>query len=292
MTSPPDESHADPATPSPGKRREGVGGALIEAARTLEPVSDSPRLDAELLMAHALGVSREAMILRHLGDPVPVALESLLARRLAHEPVAYITGRRAFWTIELAVGPGVLIPRPDSETLIEAAIEYFGARAPARILDLGTGPGTLLLAALAEWPEAQGLGVDASEVALDYARRNAAALGMESRAAFRPGDWGQGLAARFDLILANPPYIGTREDLPEQVRRHEPGAALFAGPEGLDDYRRIIPDLRRLLAPGGAAVLEIGWTQAGPVSAIARNGGFAVTLYKDLGERPRALLLT
>ncbi len=141
-------------------------------------------------MAHALGVSREAMILRHLGDPVPAALESLLARRLAHEPVAYITGRRAFWTIELAVGPGVLIPRPDSETLIEAAIEYFGARAPMRILDLGTGPGTLLLAALAEWPEAQGLGVDASEVALDYARRNAAALGMASRAAFRPGDWG------------------------------------------------------------------------------------------------------
>ncbi|HWU94387.1 MAG TPA: peptide chain release factor N(5)-glutamine methyltransferase [Sphingomonas sp.] len=266
--------------------------ALNEAARTLEPVSDSPRLDAELLMAHALGVSRESMILRHIGDPAPDGFESLLSRRLAHEPVAYITGSRAFWTIELAVGPGVLIPRPDSETLIEAAIEYFGARTPARILDLGTGPGTLLLAALAEWPEACGLGIDASETALDYAQRNADTLGLAGRAGFQRGDWAQGLDARFDLILANPPYIGTDEPLPEQVRRHEPGSALFAGAEGLDDYRRIVPDLRRLLAPGGAAVLEIGWTQAESVSAIARNGGFAVTLYKDLGGRPRALLLS
>jgi len=266
--------------------------ALNEAARHLEAVSDSPRLDAELLTAHALGVTRESMILRHLGDPAPAALEALIARRLAHEPVAYITGSRAFWTIELAVGPGVLIPRPDSETLIEAAIEYFGARTPARILDLGTGPGTLLLAALAEWPDAQGLGVDASDIALDYARRNAADLGMAGRAGFRLGDWTDGLDGRFDLILANPPYIGTDEPLPEQVRAYEPGSALFAGPEGLDDYRRIIPDLRRLLAPCGAAVLEIGWTQAESVSAIARNGGFAVTLYKDLGGRPRALLLS
>ncbi len=270
----------------------GVRLALNEATRTLEAVSDSPRLDAELLMAHALGVTREAMILRHIGDPLPAGFEALIARRLAHEPVAYITGSRAFWTIELAVGPGVLIPRPDSETLIEAAIEYFGARTPTRILDLGTGPGTLLLAALAEWPEAQGLGVDASDVALDYARRNADALGLGARAEFQRGDWTQGLDARFDLILANPPYIGTEEDLPEQVRRYEPGTALFAGVEGLEDYRRIVPDLRRLLAPGGAVVLEIGWTQAEPVSAIARKCGFAVTLYKDLAGRPRALLLT
>ena len=283
------DPQADATPPADGRS---VRFTLNEAARLLEPVSDSPRLDAELLMAHALGVSRESMILRHIGDPVPAGFEGLMARRLGHEPVAYITGSRAFWTIELAVGPGVLIPRPDSETLIEAAIEYFGARTPARILDLGTGPGTLLLAALAEWPEAQGLGVDASEVALDYARRNAAVLGMAARAGFQRGDWGRGIEARFDLILANPPYIGTDEPLPEQVRAHEPGSALFAGPEGLDDYRRIIPDLRRLLAPGGAAVLEIGWTQAEPVSAIARNSGFTVTLYKDLGARPRALLLS
>jgi release factor glutamine methyltransferase len=283
------DSLPEAAAPVGGKS---VRVALNDAARALEPASDSPRLDAELLMAHALGVTRETMILHRLGDPVPEALAGLVARRLAHEPVAYITGSRAFWTIELAVGPGVLIPRPDSETLIEAAIEYFGARTPARILDLGTGPGTLLLAALAEWPDAAGLGVDASDTALDYARRNAATLGMAARAGFQRGDWGQGLDARFDLILANPPYIGTDEPLPAQVRDYEPGSALFAGPQGLDDYRRIIPDLHRLLVRGGAAVLEIGWTQAEAVSAIARNSGFAVTLYKDLGARPRALLLS
>ena len=271
---------------------DSVRMALNEATRRLEAVSDSPRLDAELLMAHALGVTRESMILRHIGDPAPEALEALIQRRLAHEPVAYITGSRAFWTIELAVGPGVLIPRPDSETLLEAAIEYFGVRAPARILDLGTGPGTLLLAALAEWPEAHGLGIDASEKALDYAEINAHDLEMEDRARFKLGDWTGGLEGQFDLILANPPYIGTDEPLPEQVRAYEPGSALFAGPDGLDDYRRIIPDLRRLLAPGGAAVLEIGWTQAESVSAIARKCGFSIMLYKDLGERPRALLLS
>ena len=282
---------SSPASPLP-ETGGSVGVALGAAARMLEPVSDSPRLDAELLMAHAMGVTREAMILRHLGDAVPAGFGALLARRLAHEPVAYITGRRAFWTIELAVGPGVLIPRPDSETLIEAAVDYFGARAPAHVFDLGTGPGTLLLAALAEWPEAQGLGVDASAEALDYAVANARTLGMAARAEFRLGDWTAGVDGPFDLILANPPYIGTGEPLPEQVQGYEPHAALFAGPEGLDDYRRIVPDLRRLLGPGGAAVLEIGWTQAAAVSALARSQGFAVTLYNDLGSRPRALLLT
>lgn len=269
-----------------------IRAALAAAAGRLAETSDSPRLDAELLMAHALGVPRDALLLRHLGDAVPDAFEPLVQRRLAHEPVAYIIGRRAFWTIELAVGPGALVPRPDSETLIEAAIAYFEGRPPARILDLGTGPGTLLLAALDHWPEATGLGVDRSEQALDYARANAARLGMADRAAFRLGDWGEGLAETFDLILANPPYIGTDETLPEDVRCYEPGSALFAGPDGLDDYRRIIPDLPRLLAPGGTAMVEIGWTQADAVSAIARNSGFDAALYNDLAGRPRAIRLT
>jgi release factor glutamine methyltransferase len=265
---------------------------LAEATQQLSAVTDTARLDAELLMAHALGVTRNDLLLRHLDDPAPDSFESLLQRRLAHEPIAYIIGSRAFWTIELQVGPGALIPRPDSETLIETAIDYFDERAPATILDLGTGPGTLLLAALDQWPEARGLGVDASEPALDYARANAGRLGMAHRAEFRIGDWTKGLEGHFDLILANPPYIGTIEQLPPEVRDHEPASALFAGSDGLDDYRRILPELSRLLAPGGAAVLEIGWTQAKAVSALALQHGLLPAVYNDLGDRPRAVLLT
>lgn len=266
-----------------------IRAALAEASARIG--SATPRLDAELLMAHALGVSREVMLLEHLGDPVPEAFAALVERRVAHEPVAYITGSRGFWTIELTVGPGVLVPRADSETLIEAAVAHFADRtAPLRILDLGTGPGTLLLAALAEWPEAQGLGIDASDTALDYARANAGRLGMAGRASFRRGDWAQGIAERFDLILCNPPYIGTDEELGQEVREHEPADALFAGTDGLDDYRRIVPDLPRLLAPGGIAVLEIGWTQGEAVSALVRAVGLTPAVRKDLGGRDRAVL--
>lgn len=243
-------------------------------------------------MAHALGTTRDLLLLGRLDEPAPDAFAALVARRRTHEPIAYITGTRAFWTIDLAVGPGVLIPRPDSETLIETALAWFGDRAPSGILDLGTGPGTLLLAALAEWPEAEGLGVDASEIALGYARRNAEALGMAGRAAFRLGDWATGIEGRFDLILANPPYIGTEEALPPQVVDHEPPQALFAGADGLDDYRRIVPALPALLAPGGAAVLEIGWTQGTAVSLLGQEHGLSSSVYKDMGGRPRVVRLT
>jgi release factor glutamine methyltransferase len=243
-------------------------------------------------MAHALGATREQLLLNHLDDATPPQFAALLARRLTHEPIAYITGTRAFWTIELQVGPGVLIPRPDSETLIEAAVAHFAGRPPATILDLGTGPGTLLLAALAEWPAAHGVGIDASEPALDYARRNADALGMADRAHFRLGNWAAGLNTQFDLILANPPYIGTAEPLPRDVGEHEPAAALYAGADGLDDYRRLVPQLRPRLAPGGAAIIEIGFTQAAPVTALLDAEGFAVTLAHDLAGHPRALIAT
>jgi release factor glutamine methyltransferase len=266
--------------------------ALADAALQLAATTDTARLDAELLMAHALGVTRNDLLLRHLDAPIPDVFEPLLQRRLAHEPIAYITGTRAFWTIELQVGPGALIPRPDSETLIEAAIEHFDERGPSHILDLGTGPGTLLLAALDQWPQARGLGVDASEQALAYARANARHLGMANRAEFRTGDWTEGVEGAFDLILANPPYIGTHEQLPAQVREHEPASALFAGIDGLDDYRRILPALADLLAPGGAAVLEIGWTQAKAVSTLALQHGLLPAVHSDLGGRPRVVLLT
>lgn len=265
-----------------------VRAAISDAAARI--VSDTSRLDAELLMAHALGVSRQAMLLTRLGDPVPEGFAALVERRIAHEPVAYITGSRGFWTIELQVGPGVLVPRADSETLIEAAVAHFAATAgPKRVLDLGTGPGTLLLAALVEWPEAHGVGVDASATALGYARDNAARLGLADRVELRAGDWAEGIGGRFDLILCNPPYIGTGEVLGPEVGDHEPAEALFAGADGLDDYRRIVPHLRRLLAPGGIAVLEIGWTQGAAVSALVEGTGLTPALHRDLGGRDRVV---
>lgn len=275
------------------RREVRARAAVAAAAERLSAASDTARLDAELLMAHAMGVARDALILRHLDDAAPQGFAALVERRMAHEPLAYITGTRAFWTIELRVGPGVLIPRPDSETLIEAAVAHFAAgQGPRRILDLGTGPGTLLLAALAEWPEAQGLGVDASAVALDFATRNAQALGLAERAAFRMGDWAVGVEGPFDLILCNPPYIGTDEVLGAEVRDHEPAGALFAGADGLDDYRRIVPDLPRLIAPGGMAAIEIGWTQAAAVTALVQEAGLGASLRRDLAGRARCIVAT
>jgi len=261
--------------------------ALKIAAEELREVSETPRLDAELLMAHALGIARETLLLHRLDDEAPAGFRPLVDRRLAYEPVAYITGRRAFWTIELEVGPGVLIPRPDSEALIEAAVAHFGDRAPTRILDLGTGPGTLLLAALDQWRDATGLGIDASEKALAWARRNAI-----PRADFRRGDWGEGLDERFDLILCNPPYVEAGADLPPDVARHEPEAALYAGPDGLDAYRRLAPQLPRLLAPGGLACVEIGAGQENAVSALFATQGFTIESRRDLRGIARCLMLT
>ncbi len=282
--------------PSAGLDAGSSAGMTVRVALTAAALrftcSATPRLDAELLMAHALGVTREAMLLGRMDAPTPPAFAALVDRRTSHEPIAYITGRRAFWTIELAVGPGVLVPRADSETLIEAAVAHFGARAPARVLDLGTGPGTLLLAALDQWPGATGLGVEASGEALVYAEANARALGMADRARFRPGDWAAGIEERFDLVLANPPYIGTDEALPAEVREHEPGAALFAGADGLDAYRRIAPALPRLLAPGGVACVEIGATQARAVTALLAAQGLAVDLRRDLGGHDRCAVAT
>ncbi|MEO5938792.1 MAG: peptide chain release factor N(5)-glutamine methyltransferase [Sphingomonas sp.] len=249
-------------------------------------------MDAELLMAHMLGVTREHLLLRHLDDPTPASFAALIDRRLAHEPIAYITGCRDFWTISLAVGPGALIPRPDSETLVEAAVAHFAGRAPATILDLGTGPGTLLLAALAEWPDACGIGVDASSAALDYARGNAERLGMSGRAGFIEGDWAAAIDQSFDLVLCNPPYVAADDSLPAEVRDHEPASALFAGTDGLDEYRVIAGQLPRLIAPDGMAAIEIGATQAAAVTALLAAQGLNVTIRRDLAGRDRCLVAT
>ncbi|HWH22316.1 MAG TPA: peptide chain release factor N(5)-glutamine methyltransferase [Allosphingosinicella sp.] len=267
-----------------------VREALNDAAARLADASATPRLDAELLMAQALGVEREQMLLSRLDDAAPNAFDGLIERREKGEPIAYMIGRRAFWTIELEVGPGVLIPRPDSETLIEAAVAHFGKAGPKRVLDLGTGPGTLLLAALAEWPEASGLGIDASEAALSYARRNAGRLGLSGRAEFRRGDWAEALEERFDLILCNPPYVGMDEALPRDVADFEPAEALFAGADGLDDYRRLAPQIPRLLARGGTACVEIGAGQEQAVRLLFMREGLKISQRKDLAGHVRCLV--
>lgn len=270
---------------------ESVRAALAAAAARLAPVSATPRLDAELLMAHALGVSREDMLIRPLDRPAPELFNALLGRRLVHEPVAYITGRRHFWTIELEVGPGALIPRPDSEALIEAAVDLFGDAGPASILDLGTGPGTLLLAALAQWPGARGLGIDRSERALAFASRNAERLGLGGRADFRLGDWGEGLDQRFDLVLANPPYVEAGARLAPEVARWEPAEALFAGADGLEAHRRLAAMLKRLLAPGGFACVEIGAGQERAARALFEARDFTISSRRDLNDVVRCLIL-
>jgi release factor glutamine methyltransferase len=250
-------------------KRRGWGLWVIKA---LAAVSDTPDLDAKILRDYARDDAEFA---------------SFIARRLKHEPVAYITGTRGFWTIDLDVTPAVLIPRPDSETLIDAAVAHFGKAGPKRILDLGTGSGALLLAALDQWPDATGVGIDASEAALEIAKRNADRI-ARGRAEMRLGEWTDGIDERFDLVLCNPPYVESGAALDLQVRDYEPAGALFAGPDGLDDYRILTPQLSRVT--GGIACIEIGHTQADAVTALLENEGFAVTCHKDLGGRDRCLV--
>ena len=176
--------------------------------------------------------------------------------------------------------------------MIAAAVEHFaGTPGPKRILDLGTGPGTLLLAALDQWPMATGVGVDTSNDALGYARRNAKRLGLAERAHFKRGDWAKGISERFDLVLVNPPYVAEGEELGPGVAEHEPAEALFAGAEGLDDYQRLAPEIGRLMAKGGLAAIEIGHEQAEVVADLLKAEGLDPRIAYDLAGRPRAMLI-
>ena len=270
-----------------------IARALDDATRQLSQTSDTPRLDAELLMAEALHIDRDRLLLSPPEKKVPLRFQKMVDRRKKGEPVAYITGRRAFWNIDLHVGPGVLVPRPDSEVLVASAIEHFeGTAGPKRILDLGTGPGTLLLAALDVWPDATGVGIDVSRRALSYGSANARRLGFEQRLKFRIGDWAEGITESFDLILCNPPYVAEGAELGPGVREFEPDEALFAGETGLDAYRALAPQLPKLLNDGGLAAVEIGQEQGKAVTGLLARDGLRARIAHDFAERPRAVLLT
>lgn len=250
---------------------------------------ETARLDAELIVAHALGISREALLLG-THDVDPEAVEVSIARRVRIEPVAYITGHQEFWSLDLEVSPAVLIPRADSETLIAAALTLFAGDRALRILDLGTGSGALALAALSEWPAATALATDVSAAALDVARRNADRLGFADRCAFQQADWAGGIVGAFDLVLCNPPYIACGEAVGPGVREHEPSGALFAGEDGLADYRRIVPALPALLAAGGAAIVESGYRRAADILALGAASGLRGAVAHDLAGRDRAII--
>lgn len=273
-----------------------VAGTLREATQILSEISESPRLDAELLMAYALKIERADLLLKLPELTTPVEFSALIERRRQSEPVAHIIGMKEFWGLDFMVSPDVLIPRPDSELLIEEAVRLMAEQHPQRILDLGTGSGALLLAALSEFSAASGLGIDASTAALQIAHNNADALGLADRARFLLLDWTQPdwtgpLGSGFDLILANPPYVSTNARLSADIAQYEPHQALFAGEDGMDDYRIIIPGLENLLSPTGKALLEIGFDQADAVSELALNNGYHVELKKDLGKNDRLLIL-
>ncbi len=272
-------------------RREAIDHA---AERLREAGIDNPRREARLLLAHALSISTEDVLIGLESAVESAAYDSLLTRRAAREPLAYVLGRREFWSLEFRVSSATLVPRPESETLIEAALAVFHDPGSVRsVLDLGTGTGCLLLAALTAFPNAFGIGTDIAQAALVVARRNAADLGLEHRAAFVGACWTDALAGRFDLILSNPPYVERAEidRLAPEVARYEPATALDGGRDGLDVYRVIVPQIRRLIGPGGAAVLELGIGQADPVTGLANAAGLTTCLRADLAGLPRALII-
>ncbi len=220
--------------------------------------------------------------------------ERLVARRAAHVPAAVLLGHREFWSLDVVVTPDTLIPRPESELIIEAALGLHPDRRVGRILDLGTGTGCLLLAALVEFPGAWGLGIDRSAAAAAAAQRNAQRLGLSGRAAVMVGDWTAALAGRFDLLLCNPPYIPTADilGLMPEVALHEPHLALDGGADGLDPYRILFPDLHRRLGPGGTALFEFGAGQAPALLDLARAAALTIlSVRADLAGHPRVMIV-
>ncbi|MDB5412604.1 MAG: Release factor glutamine methyltransferase [Rubritepida sp.] len=275
---------------------ESVGAFLCQAGQLLRAAAiESPRIEARLLLAHAMDTTTEALLRdpRRAVPPEAVArFRAAVQRRAGHEPMAWITGHAGFWTLDLEVSPATLIPRADSETLIEAVLAE--GVIPRRVLDLGTGTGCLLLAVLSEFPEARGVGIDLIPEAAALAQRNAARSGLSARASFLAGSWADALSGRFDLILSNPPYIESAAiaGLMPEVALHEPASALDGGADGLDAYRALLAELPRLLTPDGRAVLELGEGQAPGVQALVEAGGLEFRgMRADLNGIDRAMIL-
>jgi len=270
------------------------------AAQLKSAAIESAELDARILMGHALGLDLTGLISaaqRQLTSDESARLGDFVRRRLAGEPVARIIGEKEFWGLPLQLSSATLVPRPDTETVVELALELLRAggdlNRPLRIADLGTGSGAILLALLSELPAAQGFGTDISQAALQTAAANAARAGLSDRAAFMACDYASGLSGPFDLIVSNPPYIRTADidGLAAEVRNHDPLAALDGGADGLDGYRALIPRAAGLLAPGGSLVVEAGQGQSGPIEALMTAAGLtpATAPKADLAGIPRAV---
>jgi release factor glutamine methyltransferase len=272
-----------------------VAEALAEASRRLSQAGiDSARLDARLLLAATLDVAAPEVPLLAERILIPREAEAFaarIARRAAREPASRILGQREFWSLSFALGPDTLDPRPDSETVVEAALAQFGSE-PRRVLDLGTGTGCLLLAILSERPAWSGIGLDLAPGAVSVAQANAERLGLAGRARFRIGEW-QDAAESADLIVTNPPYVPSGEiaDLDPEVERFEPRRALDGGADGLAAYRALAPVIAAHLQPGGRAVLEIGQGQGDRVAEVLFGAGLSVReRRRDLGGVERCLV--
>ena len=276
-----------------------IGSAIADITARLEAVGvENARFEARLLLCHMLDIETQILIgypEREISADHQLALEKLLKRRENREPMSHILGEREFWSLPFKVTKDTLTPRPDSETLIEAVLDHFDdPSAPLRVLDLGVGTGCLLLSTLSEYDKATGLGIDISQGALSVAQENAARLGMVSRTDFRLGNWDDGIDETFDLVLSNPPYIPLvdRDALEPEVKDYEPDTALFAGEDGLDDYRKLALALPRLLKETGRGVIELGISQSEDVSTLMENQGLRVIAQpKDLGGIIRCLVV-
>lgn len=274
-------------------------GELLALGRAALKAAGIERAGAEarLLLEAATGLARTTLATEP-ATPVDAlaadAYRALLRRRAAREPMAYVLGRAEFWSLDFAIKPGVLVPRADTETLIEAALRAFPDRkVPLRVLDIGVGSGCLLLTLLHLYPYARGVGTDTSPTALALTQRNAERLGVAGRMELAASRWAEGVTGAFDLVIANPPYIptGEIEGLEPEVSRFEPRAALDGGPDGLGAYRAILPELPRLLVADGVALVEIGCGQEPELAPLAARLCLSVELHRDLAGIVRCLEL-